>query len=208
MTIVILANNPVFIKENQSIINKYIDLSDIMVSIKFKYADIFIDRDLKKHDIYFRVNNQNFIFGLNDYYHEMINKLHSTTSLFLVSNINKGENQVFDFEKHPEINFRSFEYESILSYLLNFENTSIFKKLEKILFLEGCIDTNKLSTGFLVILKYYLQFPEAKIILLGYYEEGNQVVLKEGKRLSLSSHQFQDERIILNHIAPEILFIN
>jgi hypothetical protein len=208
MTIVILANNPIFIEKHENLIKNYACHSDIFVSIKFKYVNLVLDQQLKQHDIYFRLNNQNFIFGFNDYHHAFLGKLKPNTSLFLISNITNGVFEKFDDTSYKTFDFTLFDYDPFISYLKSFEKTSIFKKIDNLIFINNLLDTNKLSTGFWVALKYYLLFPNAKIQLLGFYELGNQTVLKEGKRISVSSHQFQVEKEILIYLAPNLIFIN
>ena len=82
MTIVILANNPIFIEKHENLIKNHARNGDIFVSIKFKYVNLVIDQQLNQHDIYFRLNNQNFIFGFNDYHQAFLGKLKSNTSLY------------------------------------------------------------------------------------------------------------------------------
>ena len=208
MNIVVLANNPIFIVKHENLIKSHARNSDIFVSIKFKYVNLIIDQDLNQHDIYFRLNNQNFIFGFNDYHKEFITKLKSNTSLFLISNITNGILEKYDSTPYQGVDFSMFDYEPFVSYLRSFKSKSIYKKISKLLFINDLLDTNQLSTGFWVALKYYLTFPTAKIQLLGFYEKGNQTVLKEGKRISVSGHQFQVEKEILNSLAPNLIFIN
>jgi hypothetical protein len=208
MTIVILANNPIFIERCDNLIKNHARNADIFVSIKFKYVNLVIDQQLNQHDIYFRLNNQNFIFGFNDYHQAFLGILKPNTSLYLISNITNGVFEKFDDTLYKTFDFTLFDYEPLITYLKSFEKKPIFNKLNNLLFINNLLDTNKLSTGFWVALKYYLTFPKARIQLLGFYELGNQTVMKEGKRISVSSHQFQVEKEILNYLAPNLIFIN
>lgn len=202
--ITILANNPNWVNSNKTLIRELAINSDIFVLIKFKYFDLTSDLDLKKQNIYFRVNIINSILGVDDFYPQIISKLKSNTSLYLVPNIHSSGKQFPDVTKEG-LDFTYIDLNPIIELLLSYKDKPIFDKIKNYLFINNNLDTNRLSTGFLVILDYYLKYPNSTITLLGFYRD--KTVLKEGLRIAFSSHNFLNEKEILQTIIPELNFV-
>lgn len=206
MKISILANNPLFIEKNQFLIKQYVHDSDIFVSFKFKYIGLIKDADLKKHHIYFRTNrNGDFIYGFNDYKDIMKDLIRSNQLFYLIGNINYSVKNSIS-AKIPGIIFQPFDQIPIINFLLGYEGHEIFEKIGKLLYFNEKIDTNKISTGFLTILYYYIKHPNSDINLLGFFE--NQISLTEGMRITSTVHNYPDEKSILKTVAPNLIFLN
>ncbi len=202
--ITILANNPNWVNSNKKLIRELATNSDIFVLIKFKFFELTSDLDLKKQDIYFRLNIINSILGVDDFYPKIISQLKPNTNLYLVSNIHSSGKQFPDVIKDG-LDFTYIDLNPIIQLLLSYKDKPIFNKIKNYLFINNNLDTNRLSTGFLVILYYYLKYPDSTITLLGFFRD--RTVLKEGLRVSYSSHNFFDEKEILLTIIPKLNFV-
>jgi|688.fasta_scaffold190720_2 hypothetical protein len=206
MDIVILANNPLFIEKNRSLIREYATSAGLFVSIKFKFLDAVIDLGLKRHDIYFRSNPSNFVFGLDDY-RALADRLGIGTRIFL---INDSELPDHELKNDPiGIEFLSFDTGPVLRYLTGFRNEPVYEELRRFMSLGECLDVTLLSTGFIVILHHLLQYPDSRIVLLGFYEQGNQRVMKEGRFIrDTIHHDFGCEKRVLQKIAGGLTYVN
>jgi hypothetical protein len=205
MSIVILSNNPSFIDKNNNLIKKYAIESEVFGLIKLKYFDIIKDINLKHHDIFFRSDKNGFIFGFNDY-KNMLNKLNKNSKIYLINNFN---NNNILFNGNENINFEYFDLSPIINFLLSYSEHPIFNIIKKYLFVNNKINITYLSTGFVIILNYFLKYPNTQITLLGFYEKNNQKVLKEGKIIKETTHHnFEDEKNMIQALIPNIIFIN
>jgi hypothetical protein len=198
MSIVILANNPHFIKKNEIFIKNYANKSKIFVSIKFKFIDLITSEKINNHDIIFRTNEENFIWGIQD--GKNVSKNDNINLYLITENTNLP---------HSDYDFQLIDLDKISNFLISFKNDKIFKLIKKYLFINNIQRFSKFSTGFITIIDYFLRFPNEKIILLGFYELGNQSVIKEGGIMRETTyHNFQDEKEILEKLIPNISFIN
>jgi hypothetical protein len=205
MSIVILSNNPTFIDKNNDLIKKYAIESEVFGSIKLKYFEVIKNINLKQHDIFFRSNKDGFIFGLDDYINTL-NNLNKNSKIYLIKNI---ENNNIFFKEHKNINFKYFDLLPVINFLLLKSKHPIFNIIKKYLFIDDKISISHLSTGFIIILNYFLKYPKKEIILLGFYEKNNQKVLKEGKIIKETTyHNFEDEKNMIQALIPNIIFIN
>lgn len=206
MDIIILANNPKFIESNSKLIESYALKSDIFALIKLKYFHIVKNLNLNKLDIFFRTNEENFIFGLNDYI-PSVEKTNVISNVYLI-------NETQNFEKKnlvglENLDLNLIDLELIFNYLQKIQDNKVYEILKKYLIINNQISIKYLSTGFLVILWYSLMYPQQTITLLGFYEKGNQKVLKEGKIIRETFfHNFEDEKNIIWEINKNLKFIN
>lgn len=206
MQISILANNPNFIERNGALIRQHALDSDIIASIKFKFIEPLLELPIKRHDIYFRSDPRNFLFGLEDYRH-LIGKVVQERDIYL---INDSERPDFDTANDTQgIRFIPFDKGPIEMLLASFENEPVFETIVMYAGSEHGLDMRRLSTGLLVVLHYSLKYPEAMLYLLGFFERGNQKVLKDGRTIrDASFHDFDVERRILQALAANVRLIN
>lgn len=205
MDIAILANNPLFIENNRSLVRQYAVSADLFVSIKFKYLDVVVDLGLDHHDVYFRSNPLNFVFGLDDY-RNLAGRLSSGTRIYLINDSGLSNNEI----KNEPIEFELLPFDTgpVLRFLMDFRNEPVFEELRRFMSPDGNLDVTRLSTGFIVILHHLIHYPDSRIVLLGFYEEGNQKVLKEGLFVrETTHHDFGSEKRILQSIAGSLLYV-
>lgn len=206
LKICILANNPGFIGRNRPLIERYAVDSDIFVSIKFKFIEPLLELPIRRHDIYFRSDPNNFIFGLEDYRH-LAGRIGKEANIYLINDSDRADN---DTSNNTEgLTFRPFDKEPILTHLMSFQNESIFDTITRYAVRDGRLETRRLSTGLTVILHYSLAYPKANILLLGFYESENRTVLKDGGILrDTSFHDFEEERKILEGVTRNTILVH
>ena len=199
MRISILANNPEFIERKWHVIERHALESDIFISIKFKYIAPLLELPIKRHDILFRSNPDNFVFGLDDYRH-LLEKAGKLTNIYL---INDSERPDADTENNTQgMNFQHFDKYQIEQHLWSFRNEPVFDTIARYAIPDGRLDMRRLSTGLIVVLHYYLKNLAAELCLLGFFENGNRKVLKDGKTIRETVfHDFEIERKILEGVT-------
>lgn len=206
MDIVILANNPLFIEKNRSLIREHAASADLFVSIKFKFLDTVLDLGLKRHDIYFRSNQSNFVFGLDDY-RALAGRLGVGTRVFLINDSDLPDHEL----KNDPIGFELLPFDTgpILRYLTAVRNEPVFGELRRFMSPDESLDVTLISTGFIIILHHLLLYPDSRISLLGFYEHGNQKVMKEGRFIrETTHHDFGSEKRIIQAIAAGLTYVN
>ena len=199
MRISILANNPEFIANKWDVIERHALESDIFISIKFKYIAPLLELPIRRHDIHFRSNSDNFVFGLDDYRH-LLEKAGRHTNTYL---INDSERPDADTENDTQgMTFQHFDKGHIERHLWSFRNEPVFETITQYAISDGRLDMRRLSTGLTVVLHYFLKYPAAELYLLGFFESGNRKVLKEGKTIRETVfHDFETERKILESVT-------
>jgi len=201
-----MANNPLFIEEHGELIERYALDSDIFVSIKLKYIEPLLGLPIRRHDIHFRSNAQNFIFGLDDYRHLLL-KIRRSTNFYL---INDSERTDLDTANDTQgIRFHHFDKDKIERHLMSFREGPVSDIITRHSCSDGRLDMRRISTGLMVILHYSLKYPDANLRLLGFFESGNRMVLKEGRTLRETHfHDFEEERRLLESVARNIRLIH
>lgn len=202
----ILANNPDFIVRNGPLIAQHAVDSDIFVSIKFKFIEPLLGLPIRRHDIYFRSDPQNFVFGLEDYRH-LAGRIGKDANIYLINDSERADNDTSN--DSAGLFFMPFDREPIVAHLLSFQKHSVFETIARYAIREERLDPRRLSTGLTVILHYSLAYPNARILLLGFYEKENRTVLKDGKILrDTSFHDFEEERKILEAVTGNTVWIH
>jgi hypothetical protein len=206
MRISILSNNPEFTNQHGGVIERYAVDSDIFVSIKLKYIEPLLGLPIKRHDIHFRSDSKNFVFGLDDYRH-LLEKVCSNTNFYLINDSDRLDHDTANDTKG--IQFQHFDKGPIERHLGSFREGPVFEGISRYAQSEGQLDMRRISTGFMVILHYSLQYPEAKLHLLGFFESGNRKVLKEGKIIRETHfHDFEEERKLLGSLVGNAQMIH
>jgi hypothetical protein len=205
MRISILANNPVFIEQHGGLIERHAHDSDIFVSIKLKYIEPLLGLPIRRHDIHFRSDSRNFIFGLDDYRHLL--KIACSRSNFYL--INDSEHPDHDTANDTQgIRFKHFDKGRIEWHLGTLGGPPVPAIIKRHTLPDGRLDMRRFSTGLMVILHYSLEYPDADLHLLGFYERGNRKVLKEGRILRETHfHDFEEERMLLETEVGNIRLI-
>lgn len=202
----ILANNPDFIVRNGPLIAQHAVDSDIFVSIKFKFIEPLLGLPIRRHDIHFRSDPQNFVFGLEDYRH-LAARIGKAAYIYLINDSDRADNDTSN--DREGLDFMPFDRAPIISHLMSFQDESIFETITRYAMQEGRLEPRRLSTGLTVILHYALAYPTARILLLGFYEKKNRTVLKDGKILrDTSFHDFEEERKILEAVTGNTVWIH
>ena len=206
MRISILANNPEFIKNNKRLIQQHATDSDIFASIKFKYIEPLLGLPIKRHDIYFRSDSNNFVFGLDDYRH-LLEKAGGHTNTYLINDSERPDNDTANDTRG--MIFQHFDKGLIERHLWSLRNEPVFEIITRYALADGQLNMRCLSTGLTVDLHYCLKYPDAELFLLGFFEPGNRKVLKEGKIIRETYfHDFEVERKLLEGVTRNTQLIH
>ena len=206
MQIAILANNASFIEGNMPLVRQYAVESDIVASIKFKFVDRLLGLPIRRHEIYFRSNPENHVFGLDDHRH-LIGSLKAGTRISLINDSPRADEDTANDTRG--LAFHPFDRQPIVDHLMSFRTHPVFETIARYALVDGRLDQRRLSTGFTVVLHYALTYPEATIALLGFYERGNRKVLKDGGAIrDTAFHDFDVERTIVEAVTTNTLLIH